>query len=123
MESIRDGGIISFPATLDTASAMIHRLFADASISNEVSSAIINAYNGLDCKSVAVRSSATAEDLPDASFAGQQETFLNICDEKDLLDAVKNDGHPCGLRAPSPTELKKASTRKPSDWQLSFRRW
>lgn len=38
---------------------------------------------------VAVRSSATAEDLPDASFAGQQETFLNIRGEKDLLKAVK----------------------------------
>ena len=38
---------------------------------------------------VAVRSSATAEDLPDASFAGQQETFLNIKGEKELLVAVK----------------------------------
>jgi len=38
---------------------------------------------------VAVRSSATAEDLPDASFAGQQETYLNIRGEKDLLDAVQ----------------------------------
>ena len=39
--------------------------------------------------SVAVRSSATAEDLPDASFAGQQETFLNIRDEDNLLTSVK----------------------------------
>lgn len=39
--------------------------------------------------SVAVRSSATAEDLPDASFAGQQETYLNIKGEKELLLAVK----------------------------------
>lgn len=38
---------------------------------------------------VAVRSSATAEDLPDASFAGQQETYLNIKGEKELLIAVK----------------------------------
>jgi len=38
---------------------------------------------------VAVRSSATAEDLPDASFAGQQETYLNIRGEKDLLEACK----------------------------------
>ena len=37
---------------------------------------------------VAVRSSATAEDLPDASFAGQQETYLNIRGEKNLLEAV-----------------------------------
>ncbi|MCK0171871.1 phosphoenolpyruvate synthase [Aliiroseovarius sp. S1123] len=38
---------------------------------------------------VAVRSSATAEDLPDASFAGQQETFLNVRGEDALLDACK----------------------------------
>ena len=44
---------------------------------------------GRDGASVAVRSSATAEDLPDASFAGQQETFLNISGEKALLDACR----------------------------------
>ncbi len=44
---------------------------------------------GLDRLSVAVRSSATAEDLPDASFAGQQETFLNISGERELLDACR----------------------------------
>jgi pyruvate,water dikinase len=38
---------------------------------------------------VAVRSSATAEDLPDASFAGQQDTYLNILDEGDLLQSVQ----------------------------------
>jgi pyruvate,water dikinase len=41
-----------------------------------------------DSPFVAVRSSATAEDLPDASFAGQQETFLNV-DREELLDRVK----------------------------------
>ncbi len=44
---------------------------------------------GQDAPSVAVRSSATAEDLPDASFAGQQETFLNVRGEEALLDACK----------------------------------
>ena len=38
---------------------------------------------------VAVRSSATAEDLPDASFAGQQDTFLNMKGEQNVIDAVK----------------------------------
>lgn len=42
-----------------------------------------------DVISVAVRSSATAEDLPDASFAGQQETMLNVTGETDILSAVK----------------------------------
>lgn len=56
--------------------------------------AIFDAYKNLciefgDNADVAVRSSATAEDLPDASFAGQQETYLNIRGEDELLDACK----------------------------------
>ena len=39
---------------------------------------------------VAVRSSATAEDLPDASFAGQQETYLNVRGNLHILDSIKN---------------------------------
>ena len=59
----------------------------------ELENAIREAYNklqdGNDNMSVAVRSSATAEDLPDASFAGQQETFLNIHGADHVLHAVK----------------------------------
>ncbi len=44
---------------------------------------------GMDEADVAVRSSATAEDLPDASFAGQQETMLNVSGADDVLDAVR----------------------------------
>jgi pyruvate, water dikinase len=44
---------------------------------------------GGDNIAVAVRSSATAEDLPDASFAGQQETFLNVCGADDVVHKVK----------------------------------
>ncbi len=44
---------------------------------------------GMDEADVAVRSSATAEDLPDASFAGQQETLLNVSGAADVLDAVR----------------------------------
>jgi pyruvate,water dikinase len=57
-----------------------------------IATAITDAYMKLETshlKPVAVRSSATAEDLPEASFAGQQETFLNIRGEDALLDAVK----------------------------------
>ncbi|UGA56756.1 phosphoenolpyruvate synthase [Vibrio sp. VB16] len=46
--------------------------------------------DGDDSMSVAVRSSATAEDLPDASFAGQQETFLNICGIDSVIEATKH---------------------------------
>ena len=44
---------------------------------------------GSDHIAVAVRSSATAEDLPDASFAGQQETFLNVCGVEDVLVKIR----------------------------------
>jgi len=60
----------------------------------DLSEAIITSYHTMESSygkgvDVAVRSSATAEDLPDASFAGQQETFLNIRGEDALIDACK----------------------------------
>ena len=61
----------------------------------DLAGAICQAYRDLsqrlstDEADVAVRSSATAEDLPDASFAGQQETFLNVRGEADVLDACR----------------------------------
>lgn len=62
----------------------------------ELCVAITDAYAGLcaqvgrDPVDVAVRSSATAEDLPTGSFAGQQQTFLNVTGEADLLDACRH---------------------------------
>ncbi|MEN4881682.1 phosphoenolpyruvate synthase [Pantoea agglomerans] len=60
----------------------------------ELESAILNAYKQLsaddDAASFAVRSSATAEDMPDASFAGQQETFLNVQGIDAVMVAVKH---------------------------------
>ncbi|MEM4282090.1 MAG: phosphoenolpyruvate synthase [Candidatus Woesearchaeota archaeon] len=74
----------------------IRELIQRAYFSPELKHAIIEAYHKL-CKlyktpnvDVAVRSSATAEDLPEASFAGQQETYLNIRGENELLNACKN---------------------------------
>lgn len=63
---------------LEDVSAQIRQLFYDGEMPQEVSAAIKTAYAGLGNIAVAVRSSATAEDLPDASFAGQQDTYLNI---------------------------------------------
>jgi len=85
------------PSTLETASVSIGRLFAEASIPGNIAEAIKNAYAKLcnhqseieNQKSVAVRSSATAEDLPDASFAGQQDTYLNISGADEVLAATK----------------------------------
>jgi phosphohistidine swiveling domain-containing protein len=68
------------PATLEAASHAIQDLFAQARMSQDIAQAIAEAYAELpgEAPAVAVRSSATAEDLPGLSFAGQQETFLNV---------------------------------------------
>src|SRR4051812_45013783 len=59
-------------------------------IAPEVAAAVTEAYAALGTDvPVAVRSSATAEDLPGASFAGQQDTYLNIVGTEALLDAVR----------------------------------
>ena len=82
-------------ATLQQTGAAIRRLFLDSDFPPEISSAIRQAYSALSERigtgeaSVAVRSSATAEDLPQASFAGQQETFLNVRGERALIDACR----------------------------------
>jgi len=73
----------------------IRRLIRNVRFPQELEEEIRNAYHKLSRQyaskavDVAVRSSATAEDLPDASFAGQQETYLNIRGEEDLLNAAK----------------------------------
>lgn len=73
----------------------IRKLFLTSEFPDEIASAIRSAYGDLcrryntDEADVAARSSATAEDLPDASFAGQQETFLNLTGDHDLLDACR----------------------------------
>lgn len=67
----------------------ISRLFDDHPIPADLATAILRGYAGLGEPPVAVRSSATAEDLPEASFAGQQESFLNVTTEGALLQAVR----------------------------------
>lgn len=67
----------------------IRQSFLDAKIPEDIKAAILGAYRKLSIQGpadVAVRSSATAEDLPDASFAGQQESYLNVQGEQPLLD-------------------------------------
>jgi len=68
----------------------IRGLFAGGKIPERSREEINRAYEELGRPEVAVRSSATAEDLPGASFAGQYSTFLNIKGEEDLYEAVKN---------------------------------
>ena len=79
---------------LERKGKKIRNLILNASFPADLKNAIIEAYRNMEKEygehvDVAVRSSATAEDLPDASFAGQQETYLNVEGDAQLLEAVK----------------------------------
>ena len=81
---------------LQSRGAKVRQAILNASFPEDLEKAIREAYSKLSKKygtegnlDVAVRSSATAEDLPDASFAGQQETFLNIVGADSLMEACK----------------------------------
>jgi len=79
--------------TSETRSVAIRQLFANSRMPADLAEAINHAYTDLIRKvgdlPLAVRSSATAEDLPGASFAGQQDTYLNVRSQSPLLDAVQ----------------------------------
>ncbi len=81
------------PATFDEASKKIRAAFEAAEFPAELREGISSAYEGFtrkhDVRYCAVRSSATAEDLADASFAGLQETYLNVRGTEQVLDAVR----------------------------------
>jgi pyruvate,water dikinase len=83
------------PDSLPWVGKAIRRLFLKADFPEEIKESMCGAYRELCAKDgqedmdVAVRSSATAEDLPEASFAGQQETFLNVSGEEELLEACR----------------------------------
>lgn len=81
--------------SVEEASKKIQKLINDGELPDKIADAIRKKYRRL-CEEykkknvdVAVRSSATAEDLPSASFAGLQETYLNVTGEKELLEACR----------------------------------
>jgi pyruvate,water dikinase len=82
------------PKQYDAASKKIRELIEKTSVPPKIANSIKSAYKELNKRFnlkaafVAVRSSATAEDLPDASFAGQQETYLNVKGPDELLEKV-----------------------------------
>jgi rifampicin phosphotransferase len=82
------------PSSVEAAAAGIRDLFGAARIPAAVAAAITDAYGALESTqgpgvSVSVRSSATAEDLPGMSFAGQQDTYLYIAGPAAVMDAVR----------------------------------
>jgi pyruvate,water dikinase len=82
------------PKQYDAASKKIRKLIEKSAVPEKIENAVKSAYKELNKRLnlkdvfVAVRSSATAEDLPGASFAGQQETYLNVKGAEDLIEKV-----------------------------------
>lgn len=78
---------------LDDAAERVQKLIMHAKFPEDIAHEVLHAYftmeGGLREPVVAVRSSATAEDLPGASFAGQQSTFLNVHGEANVIEKVK----------------------------------
>ncbi len=95
IKKILDGLDTHNVVDLSRRGARVRQVILKADFPEDLKKEIISAYKKLSKEykvknlDVAVRSSATAEDLPDASFAGQQETYLNIQGEEQLLIAVK----------------------------------
>jgi len=81
---------------LDETTAKIRQMIKETPMPPEIEKAIREAYRelskrlGIENPRVAVRSSATAEDMPEASFAGQQETYLNVYGEDAVVKRVKD---------------------------------
>jgi pyruvate,water dikinase len=77
------------PQTIENAAENIERLIQDQRIPIQLLDAVKLAYSAIGEGPVAVRSSATAEDLPEASFAGQYETYLNVQGYEDLIQHIR----------------------------------
>jgi pyruvate,water dikinase len=90
LQAYRDRKIELAEAGRTLRSAFLHGEFPER-LGREINAAYrqLSARFHVEATDVAVRSSATAEDLPDASFAGQQETFLNVQGERSLLEACR----------------------------------
>ncbi len=94
MEKVLHGVDVNDNAKLDDAAKKVQRLITGSTFPRDIANEVIEAYFKLEkgilhYPMVAVRSSATAEDLPTASFAGQQATFLNVQGEANLLEKIK----------------------------------
>jgi len=95
ISKILEGLDVNDSDSLNKASAEIKKLIIDGKIPRDIQKDIVDAYKKLNERIgrevfVAVRSSASAEDLPTASFAGQQSTYLNIFGDEGVVKAVKD---------------------------------
>ena len=95
-EKLQEMNLNSSVSEIEECSALIQSKILESNFSDTQIQNIETGYNNLSLKykvrdlEVAVRSSAIAEDLPNASFAGQQDTYLNVSGISSLLESIKN---------------------------------
>ena len=117
------------PKQYEEASQEIRKIIESAPMPADIAEEVRIAYHDLEKKTgtaqvkVAVRSSATSEDLPDASFAGQQDTFLNVKGEEQLVHYVQK----CWSSLYTPVRFsigrRRASHMRRCSSALGSRRW
>ena len=123
-----DGLDVDDTPNLSRVGAEIRCWIRDAALPPGLEEAVGRAYAtlggdaGQACP-VAVRSSATAEDLPDASFAGQQETFLNVCGTEQVLLALRKSTRLFTTTGRLRIGYTKALTTQRSPSQRVFSKW
>ncbi len=91
IHQILSGCNVADPHQLNTASQKVQKLILNNEIPHAIGLEIMKNYAKLGSRAyVAIRSSATAEDLPGASFAGQQESYLNVCGDANVIIRVRD---------------------------------
>lgn len=90
IQELLSGLDVNDSATLQRIANDVKELITSAQMPADVATQIARCYREMDGGPVAVRSSATAEDLAEASFAGQQSTYLNVVGEEHVLHAVQD---------------------------------
>ncbi len=117
--------IVNYSNLHDIGSAA-RRLMLEALMPQVLVEEIKKAYRELsegDSTDVAVRSSATAEDLPDASFAGQHESYLNVKGEDAVVQVVQNVMHPCLLSRAIKYREDKGFEHDKVAISVAFKKW
>ena len=110
------------PAAYDEPARRIHALFAAAPVPDDIAAELRAARAALG-PAVAVRSSATAEDLEGASFAGQQDTFLDVRGDDALLAAVRDCWASLWTARAMAYRARREIDPRRSRWPSSCRRW
>lgn len=102
--------------------AELHERIPQVPVPERIAASVLAAYAGID-GAVAVRSSGTAEDLADASFAGQHDTYLAVDGGRASSTPSATAGPRSGRRERSPTASARGGTRASWRWPSSSRRW